>query len=179
MFILFGVNNNMNKKCYKCEIIKPISEFTIDNKKKDRLKIYCRSCCNDQYWENTEYYRTLRRNRYIKNKEKERLSQEIYMGTLWGRYIGWKTRAKSRKINFNIEYEYIEKLPMICAYTGVELTCKKNFPNTISLDRIDNIKGYIRGNVVLCCSIINYMKQEMKKRDFIEWCRKVVEYVKN
>lgn len=48
-----------------------------------------------------------------------------------------------------------------CYYTGVEMALlseKKMDPFLMSIDRQDSSKGYIEGNIVLCCLGINYLK---------------------
>lgn len=45
-----------------------------------------------------------------------------------------------------------------CDYTGTLLTTDVGFPNTASLDRIDESKGYVIGNVCIVRSDINLLK---------------------
>lgn len=53
-----------------------------------------------------------------------------------------------------------------CYYTGVELTSgaaiKENIPTNITIDRVDNSKGYIPGNVVACCFAYNQFKSVLE-----------------
>ena len=35
------------KKCYKCKIVKPLSEYNTDNTKKDKLQGLCKKCNRD------------------------------------------------------------------------------------------------------------------------------------
>lgn len=54
-----------------------------------------------------------------------------------------------------------EKQNGCCHYTGVPMllmTDRKNDPLVMSLDRVDSSKGYVEGNVVLCCYGINCLK---------------------
>lgn len=85
----------------------------------------------------------------------------------------WKTKAKKRNIEWNLTTEYIKSIPMVCFYTGEELTVDRNKDNTISLDRIDSNKGYVEGNVVFTSWIINRAKHILSSNDFINMCNKV------
>jgi CRISPR/Cas system Type II protein with McrA/HNH and RuvC-like nuclease domain len=60
-----------------------------------------------------------------------------------------------------------------CFYSGRTMTLKSNDPNSLSIDRIDSSIGYTVDNIVLCCSIVNYMKQEYKYGDFITLCNEI------
>lgn len=46
----------------------------------------------------------------------------------------------------------------------------------LGLDRVDNTKGYIQGNVVRCCHVCNRAKGELPVGAFIAWARIVVEH---
>ena len=41
-----GKERNMNntKSCKKCNIVKPLSEFNLDSKSKDKKQCYCKIC---------------------------------------------------------------------------------------------------------------------------------------
>lgn len=45
---------------------------------------------------------------------------------------------------------------------------------TVGLDRFDNGKGYVRGNVVPCCAGCNSMKSVMTAEEFFERCKRIV-----
>jgi len=77
-------------------------------------------------------------------------------------YIAHKNGAESRGLMFT--------LPMVlfatyygkpCYYCG----CKTW---TIGLDRVDNSKGYIEGNIVSCCGACNRMKSAMSFEGFLQ-----------
>jgi hypothetical protein len=61
----------------------------------------------------------------------------------------------------------------LCFYTKEPLKLCANENFTLSLDRLDPAQGYIKENVVLCGSIINYMKQDLSFEKFLEYCRLV------
>lgn len=72
-----------------------------------------------------------------------------------------KYMAKRRGIEFDLEYTDFE-LPKYCPLTGIELEYGAGkdgqAPQHASLDRIDNSKGYIKGNVMVVSRLGNAMK---------------------
>jgi hypothetical protein len=105
-----------------------------------------------------------------------------FSGQQWSRI---KHQAKQRNIEFDITIEYVyelyEKQNNKCAISGVEIKLNKNYEgkkslNSASLDRIDSSLGYIEGNVQWVHKTVNMMKNNMTEKDFIEWCKNIVEY---
>jgi hypothetical protein len=84
--------------------------------------------------------------------------------------------AKYRGIRFELTIEDLERLPLICHYTGMPLTMEPNSYYTVSLDRVDSSRGYTKDNVVFCCGFINRMKQELTVEQFIMACKAVVRF---
>ncbi len=121
---------------------------------------------------NKDYYIKYRDEfkRYNKKYHRE------YSNTLSGRFSIWKKNAERRKLRWQITFEYVESISKLCFYTGEKLTLKSNCYNTISLDRIDSKKGYIKNNVVACCSVINLMKNDLPINDFYKICKKITEH---
>lgn len=60
-----------------------------------------------------------------------------------------------------------------CALTGWELTPLVKCKNTISIDRIDNSKGYTIDNIQLVAAQANRAKNKWTNDEFIELCRAV------
>jgi hypothetical protein len=95
-----------------------------------------------------------------------------------------KNRAKNKKIEFDISVEYIldllEKQNRKCFYSGKQLglVFNNNFQDVMSIDRIDSSKGYTRDNVVLCCAIVNYIKNSMTTEEMVDWCTAISENMK-
>jgi hypothetical protein len=62
-----------------------------------------------------------------------------------------------------------------CPYSGVKLILNTHslrhhdFRYTASLDRIDNAKGYVQGNVQFISTAINFMKNTMSHEQIIEF----------
>lgn len=103
----------------------------------------------------------------------------------------YRSGALRRGYEFEITIEYVWELFVSqggkCALSGVplKLTSRLKRLNNqgrpdwdvidASLDRIDNAKGYVPGNVQWIHKTLNFMKQEFSQDDFIKWCRLVAE----
>ena len=88
-----------------------------------------------------------------------------------------KSSAKKRNLPLNISFEYFKNLKTSnCYYCGVSNIFLQFFCEVMgrkmpymSIDRIDNTKGYIIGNVVPACFLCNQIKgsffneEEMKR----------------
>lgn len=83
----------------------------------------------------------------------------------------------TRGLPCDIDLEYLKELFIAqagrCFYTDELMTSIASKPNCVSIDRVDSSKGYVRGNVVLCCWIVNKMKQNLILSDFLEVCLKL------
>lgn len=91
-------------------------------------------------------------------------------------YNDYKRTAKRRNIEFNLSKEYFKFLvKQDCYYCGVEpIRIIKTTANNGSficngIDRVDNSKGYIKGNVVSCCKRCNQSKNNMTIQEFLDW----------
>lgn len=138
------------KTCTKCGFPKPLNDFYSDNRHKDRHYSYCKKCHNKRDYT-----------------------------SLPARFSYWKKNAKKKGWEFEITLQDIQSLPLVCHYTGKELTTEPNHQTTISLDRVDSEVGYKKENVVLCCEIVNRMKQELSCKDFFSYCRLIVHTADN
>ena len=86
-------------------------------------------------------------------------------------------RAK-RNLEHSITYEDLmalyEQQEGKCALTGRSMTTITKDPDVISLDRIDNDKGYTRDNIQLVTGQVNRCKNAYTVEEFIDMCRAVV-----
>ena len=60
-----------------------------------------------------------------------------------------------------------------CYYSGRPLEIAIKNINSLSIDRIDSSLNYTSDNIVLCCSLCNFMKMSTTEEDFIEMCKDV------
>ena len=116
--------------------------------------------------------------RILHNKEKLENSR-ILIGKI--RNTHWtqiQTNARVRNLEFSITPEEVWKIFEAqegkCALTGIDLVFKpQKRGTTASLDRIDNSKGYVSGNVQWVYKSINIMKWIYSQEEFIALCRLV------
>lgn len=73
-----------------------------------------------------------------------------------------KYSAKRRNLEFDLDYKDIT-LPKYCPLLEIELTYNNREFNNMyfpTIDRIDNSKGYIKGNVIVISRLANAMKNQ-------------------
>ena len=92
-------------------------------------------------------------------------------------YSGRKSeiKTKEKKRNFTIEYKGVEKIYSNqngrCWYSNIPL--KKGRMGGISMDRMDNKKGYTYENVCLTFADINKMKSSINIEEFLKLITKI------
>jgi hypothetical protein len=96
-----------------------------------------------------------------------------------------KRRAKDKGLDFNIDKTDID-IPIICPILGIPIvkvyTKGKNTgptSNSPSLDRIDNSKGYVKGNVRVISHKANTMKHNASPIELIRFAEWVLFNFKN
>ena len=97
---------------------------------------------------------------------------------------GARQRARARGMNLDLE---VISVPGLTALLADDMKCpccrakmvarveKGKHPRAISLDRVDNDKGYVVGNVAIICATCNSRKKDMSIHDL----RLLVRYVEN
>jgi hypothetical protein len=111
------------------------------------------------------------------------------MNSLFRRY---RQQARERGREFTLtKAQFENEIVKPCFYCGVKPTIPiwalratgskgyptwNGVPECNGLDRKDNLKGYVLGNVTACCATCNIAKHTMSSAEFIGWARKVVEH---
>jgi hypothetical protein len=91
---------------------------------------------------------------------------------LW--YVA-RTRSRQKSTEFTITKEDVI-IPEICPILDIPLTKGDGYlPNSMSLDRVDNTKGYIPGNVRVISRKANLMKSSLT----LDVLEKLIKYIKN
>ena len=76
------------------------------------------------------------------------------------RLQGIRRSAKCHGLDFNLTLEDMQ-VPTVCPVLGIQLKQGGPWkPNCPSLDRIDNLKGYIKGNVIWVSLRANALKKD-------------------
>jgi hypothetical protein len=84
-----------------------------------------------------------------------------------------KIRATKKNLPFNLELEDIH-VPEVCPILGIPLSQNegRNDDKSFSLDRIDNTKGYVKGNVI----VISLRANRIKSDSTLDELTKLVEF---
>lgn len=134
--------------CNTCRIKKPIQSFH-KNGSKGRHFI-CSACRNEK--------------RKTWNKSWENAPDRIYQT--------YKRSAKKRGLEFNLTIEdFSFSKPLDCFYCGSLLDRPR-------YDRVNNKIGYCKENIVFCCRLCNFLKNDLEKEIFLDHISKIYEYQK-
>lgn len=102
------------------------------------------------------------------------LSSGLY--EMYSRYI---YGAIKRGYEFTLtpaEFLAIVKQP--CAYCGAAPTDRGTHIVANGVDRVDNARGYLPGNVAPCCTACNSAKRTMSVDEYIDLCTRVAQHAK-
>lgn len=155
------------KRCTKCEKEKPIGAFTLHGR--GHRVSWCKPCdaaaCKDY-------------------QRRRRAGDDAYKQVLTARgasirYQYSRGRRAGRGVpvmrglapHLRVLWEVSEGR---CAYTGEQMVVHgyhDGVRNAVTVDRVDPALGYVAGNVVLCCSWVNRMKQDYSAADLFSYCR--------
>ncbi len=127
------------KICTTCKQDKPLSDYPPDlRQKKDGKQAKCRACIND--WMREHYRKDV----------------------VWSMIRRAKSRAAREGFEFNLTSDDLNPLPTACPILGVVMRISEfsQDPCAYSLDRIDNSKGYVRGNVAVMSYKANRLKND-------------------
>lgn len=141
----------------------------------DRNKELCRAIASKSYYKH--------RDRILAKQVEHRPAKRDYNKVYWAKQPHSKkmlkaTRggAKSRGLDFNLTIDDFI-IPAVCPILGIKLSpgATSRRPYSPSMDRIDNSKGYVKGNVWIISCKANTMKSDAtpeELRRFGEWAIK-------
>lgn len=151
------------KNCSKCKQEKADSEFYVDSHN-GRLRSQCKECSYtyQKPFVASDDTRAKARAAKDRNPTITMLHQA-------------KTSAKKKRLDFDLEKSDIV-IPDSCPVLGIPLffTHGKRTDNTPSVDRIDNSKGYIKGNI----AVISWKANQLKRDLTIETLEAILKYMK-
>tara|TARA_R110002073_G_scaffold59781_2_gene150237 strand:- start:6270 stop:6764 length:495 start_codon:yes stop_codon:yes gene_type:complete len=154
-------------KCSKCGIDKNEEDFPTDNKNeiRNRKHYWCSECLKE----------TQKTQPYNAPNGKSKMITRLVSSS--------KRLAKERggdRSYVDIDRKYILELVELqnnkCAVSGMNLEWEYNSPHKVSIDRIDNTKGYTKDNIRLVCKQVNYGISSFSIDNFYTMCKSVVEH---
>jgi hypothetical protein len=161
----------------------------IDHKTKKRIMWLCRCDCGTEKIVSGEKLRS-GNTKSCNCLRNTLLANEIRLGNGYANlkelYRSYKKSAKKRNYIFDLNLETFKKITSSnCYYCGIEPKQVKNHKECFGkyiyngIDRIDNKKGYILGNVVPCCKICNSAKNTQTIEEFKEWHNRLEARIKH
>ncbi len=94
-----------------------------------------------------------------------------------------KANAAERGIEWELtDAQALEIMRQNCHYCGggfSNLSSHPDFNGNFAyngIDRVDNTKGYVTGNIVPCCKHCNIAKRDRTVGEFLEWIERVYQY---
>lgn len=170
----------VDKKCPLCKEIKELSEFYQSAKYDGGYSPYCRGCTAimNKKHRNAERDREYKRKQYAENKEKYRGIARATSERLKEKDPA-KWRAKkffdvSRdNVDADVTKDYLEQLfrttthcqccgkNLCLEYKERESRAYRSNPDSPSVDRVNNQKGYTRSNIAIICWECNFRKTDL------------------
>ena len=136
---------------------------TTEEMEQARVKKYKRQCAYQK--ENTEILKERRLQQRINNPVKFILNNK-------------RRQCKALGVEFSLDESDVSPLPTVCPVLGIVLnyavTSGRPEDNSPSIDRLDNSKGYVHGNV----RVISNRANRLKGDGTIEEHLKVIVYMK-
>lgn len=156
--------------CHGCGEYKDKEEFSLKGGN-DPIRENRRTLCKSCY---TERQKT--RNKALPD------SKKLVKCLRW-RWLGARDRSKRHTVDFSLSLEELENLWQeqngTCALSGIKMTYELQngrTPTNVSIDRIDQSKGYTAGNIQLVCMACNQIKSDLSEEEMYHFCKKIVEH---
>lgn len=133
-------------------------------------RMFCTPKCKNLYNHKTKY-------KYKYQVAFQVKSPKHFLQTLINKKNG---RSKDGLTKENL-FKIYEKQKGLCAITKLPMTMIRfggKVPTNISMDRIDNSRGYELENVQLVCRIVNVMKLDQTMDELKLWCQRILDGIK-
>lgn len=134
----------MSKTCTKCRKVKPLSEFPIYNGK---VNSHCKQCRRDY----GARYRNTPKGIYHNIKNREALRKRKPFKITEEEFLKWFEVQSKQCYYCGISWENAHLMRKHFGAHGVQL----------SVDCMENDKGYVLGNIVLACDRCNFIKSNI------------------
>lgn len=161
------LNKQGLKKCCTCKTVRPHSYFSKHKSRWDGLNAVCKPCGTEK---------DKRKWADLTTRERKRTQHRKWLDANREATMIHNTRATSKEKNLehNITKEDIF-IPEYCPVLGMKLEFSGNgyADNAPSVDRIDNTKGYVKGNV----QVISWRANTLKRDATLEELKQLVNYL--
>lgn len=181
--------------CRKCKTEYPIDYFSKSSSYKNGYDTLCKLCKSIQDRQYRQVNKQQIRNKRIQkyNTEKKPISHDAYISKMKSDPFKWRAqcirngmilRSKEKGLEFDCDY-FSTDLIMNNLINNSNCQCcgrvfdmlslqdnRKKNNAAPSVDRLDNSKGYVKGNVVLICWRCNNLKSDSsieKLENIVRW----------
>jgi hypothetical protein len=163
-------NTALDTQCCKvCHTIKPLTYFRKSKTCRNGYRGKCKACDGNR--EYARHYQTL---------HKASPRKQGVVGKAQSMYHNARRRADLNNLEFDISWQYLVSImPDVCPVLGLELDFEHSGgirgrnPNSPSLDRFDNNKGYTKENIRIISWRANSLKSDGSFDEFV----KIVKYL--
>lgn len=133
--------------------------------------------------EKKERHRQLSRESAARHRERRDTKSKEWTTNNYARvlYNQAKRGSVNRKLEFNLEYSDIV-IPTHCPYLEILLTTTQGQGivwTNASIDRINNNKGYVKGNIMIISRLANSMKQHSSIENLIMFSKNTLRMFNN
>lgn len=139
------------KPCGRCGALKPYRDFYNNRNTPSGKTSWCKAC-TQEYQQQPQ----------AAKKRAAHMQARRQRDPIAFMLVAAKTRAKHTGLEFTLEREDIPAIPARCPVLGIPLQVQKDnrADASPSLDRIDNSKGYVPGNVAIISLRANRIKSD-------------------
>lgn len=145
-YVIDAEGKIIRQECQICHQILPASAFHKNKWHIHGIVGECKTCCCERS-----------RKKYKRDRIEDMVKQ-------------MRRRAMGKNIPFDISAEDVREMYKQqegrCFYTGVPFG-DIGHDTTMSIDRVNNQRGYTRDNIVLCCIWVNVMKADYPLEEFL------------
>lgn len=170
----------VTKICSNCKEEKDLQEFYNSKYGKYEVTNQCKICMtayrNKNKERNKQYHKSLRE--IDNDKVKEARRRSYHKDPRRKMYQSARNRANRYNIPFDIELSDII-IPEKCPLLEIPFIQgkKHDYQYSYSLDRIDNSKGYIKGNIQVITSKANSMKNNASIEELKVFCENILKSI--